>query len=204
MALFKRKTVVNQNIDEEEDVNILKEIVGLILYIAAVVLLIFLIITYVGTRTEISGDSMNDTLSDGDSLWIDKLSYRFGDPKRFDIIVLPYKDAVTGEDSYFVKRIIGLPGETIGIDHLGNIVIDGEILEEDYGKEVIDEYHLGIFSEGKPIVLGEDEYFVMGDNRNNSKDSRDESVGNIKRSTIVGKVKFRMAPFKDIGIVDKR
>ena len=201
MALFKRKAAVNQNIDEEEDVNILKEIVGLILYIAAVVLLIFLIITYVGTRTEVSGDSMNDTLADGDSLWINKLSYRFGEPERFDIIVFPYKDAVTGDEFFYVKRIIGLPGETIGIDHLGNIVVDGETLEESYGNEVIDEYHIGRASE--PITLGEDEYFVMGDNRNNSKDSRDETVGNIKRDIIVGKVVFRMWPLKDIQVIGK-
>ena len=201
MALFKRKAAVNQNIDEEEDVNILKEIVGLILYIAAVVLLIFLIITYVGTRTEVSGDSMNDTLADGDSLWINKLSYRFGEPERFDISVFPYKDAVTGDEFFYVKRIIGLPGETIGIDHLGNIVVDGETLEESYGNEVIDEYHIGRASE--PITLGEDEYFVMGDNRNNSKDSRDETVGNIKRDIIVGKVVFRMWPLKDIQVIGK-
>lgn len=201
MALFKRKNAVNQNIDEEEDVNILKEIVGLILYIAAVVLLIFLIITYVGTRTVVSGDSMNDTLADGDSLWINKLSYRFGEPERFDIIVFPYKDAVTGDEFFYVKRIIGLPGETISIDRLGNIEIDGETLEESYGNEVIDEYHIGRASE--PITLGEDEYFVMGDNRNNSKDSRDETVGNIKKDIIVGKVVFRMWPLKDIQVIGK-
>lgn len=200
MALFRRNAVVKQDIDEE-DVNILKEIIGLILYIAAVVLLIFLIITYVGERTQVSGDSMNDTLADGDSLWVSKLSYRFGDPERFDIVVFPYDDPVTGNEVFYVKRIIGLPGETIGIDHMGNIVINGEILEESYGKEVIDEYHIGRASE--PITLGEDEYFVMGDNRNNSKDSRDETVGNIKRELIEGKVVFRMWPLKDIEVLGK-
>ena len=200
MALFKRNAVVKQDIDEE-DVNILKEIIGLILYIAAVVLLIFLILTYVGGRTQVSGNSMNDTLADGDSLWVSKLSYRFGEPERFDIVVFPYDDPVTGNEVFYVKRIIGLPSETIGIDHMGNIVINGEILEESYGKEVIDEYHIGRASE--PITLGEDEYFVMGDNRNNSKDSRDETVGNIKREMIEGKAVFRMWPLKDIEVIGK-
>lgn len=197
MALFKKKTVVNQNGEEEEDVNILKEIVGVILYIAVVVLLIYINVTYVGERTQVSGDSMNDTLSDGDNLWISKISYEIGDPERFDIVVFPYQDSTT----YFVKRVIGLPGETIGIDHLGNIYINGELLEESYGNEVIDEEHLGRAAE--PITLGPDEYFVMGDNRNNSMDSRDESVGNIKRDEIKGKAVLRIYPFDEFGSLYK-
>ncbi len=198
MALFKKNAAVSRDEDEEEDVNILKEIVGIILYIAVVVLLIFIINTYVGERTKVSGDSMNDTLSDGDNLWISKLAYETGDPERFDIVVFPYQDSET----YYVKRVIGLPGETIGIDHRGNIYINGEILEENYGNAVIDEDHIGRASE--QITLGDDEYFVMGDNRNNSMDSRDESVGNISRSDIKGKAVFRLYPFDKFGGLYKK
>lgn len=196
MGLFRKKTTVNQAIDEEEDVNVLKEIVSLILYIAVVVLLIFLLHTFVGERTVVEGDSMNDTLTDGDSLWISKLSYRLHDPERFDIVVFPYQDS----DTYYVKRIIGLPGETVQIMMDGSIYINGEMLEESYGKEVIDQYHIGRADE--VIQLGDNEYFVMGDNRNDSKDSRDESVGNIKRDSIEGKVVFRLWPLNGFGFIE--
>jgi signal peptidase I len=139
---------------------------------------------------------MEPTLSDGDNLFVDKISYRFKDPERFDIIVFPFQYK---EDTYYIKRIIGLPGETVQIDTDGNIYINGEILQESYGKEVIKPENIGRAVE--PITLGEDEYFVMGDNRNNSSDSRTEMVGNIHRKDIIGKAWIRIWPFSEFGVL---
>ncbi len=90
-----------------------------------------------------------------------------------------------------------MPGETVKIDDEGNIYINDEILEESYGREVIE--NPGIAAD--PIVLGDDEYFVMGDNRNNSSDSRDPSVGNIHRDDIIGRAFIRIWPLAKFGIL---
>ena len=174
--------------------NILKEILSTSIYLLVVLCAAYLIITYVGQRTQVSGSSMETTLSDGDNLLVDKITYRFSDPKRFDIIVFPFQ---YDTDTYYIKRIIGMPGETVQIDYDGNIYIDGEILGESYGREVIQ--NPGRAAE--PITLGEDEYFVMGDNRNNSSDSRDPSVGNIHRKDIIGRAWVRIWPFSKFGVL---
>ena len=144
---------------------VLKEILSTSLYLLCVLIVCFLVIKFVGQRTRVDGSSMEPTLSDGDNLIVDKISYRFNDPQRFDIIVFPYEYE---SNTYYIKRIIGLPGETVRIDDAGNIYINGEVLEENYGKEVIQRAGLAT----NPITLADDEYFVMGDNRNNSVDSR--------------------------------
>lgn len=100
------------------------------------------------------------------------------------------------DNRYLIKRIIGLPGETVQIVD-GVIYIDGEVLEEDYGREVMNHSKRA----AEPILLGEDEYFVLGDNRNYSSDSRDADVGNVHFSQIVGKTAIRIWPLKDIGIL---
>ena len=174
--------------------NVVKEIISTILYILAVLLGTYLLITFVGQRTSVSGSSMEPTLSNNDQLILDKISYRFSEPKRFDIIVFPFQYK---ENTYYVKRVIGLPGETVQIDLEGNIYINGEILEEDYGREKINFPGLAV----EPITLGDDEYFVMGDNRNNSSDSRDPSVGNIRRSNIIGKAWVRIWPLNKFGVL---
>lgn len=185
-----------KNYVQTEEVNVVKEIVEMFIYVAVVILAVWVVITFVGQRTEVSGNSMYSTLEDGDNLWIDKLSYRFKDPERFDIVVFPYH----GSEVFYIKRIIGLPGETIRIDEEGNIYIDGEILEEDYGYETISASMIGRANE--EIKLGDDEYFVMGDNRNDSKDSRFEEVGNIHRDEFEGKVAIRIWPFEKFGGVE--
>ena len=175
----------------------MKEILSTSLYLLFVLVAVYLVIVFVGQRTVVKGSSMEPTLYGTDvndpEKKGDKLTYRFSDPKRFDIIVFPYK--YTGE--FFIKRIIGLPGETVQIDENGYIYINGEILKEGYGKEVIADPGRAL----EPVQLGEDEYFVMGDNRNNSKDSRDPSVGNIHRSEIVGRAWIRIWPFSRFGIL---
>ena len=135
---------------------------------------------------------MQPTLSDGDNLIVDKLSYRFHDPDRFDIIVFPQEDG-----RYFIKRIIGLPGESVRIDEDGFIYINGEKLQESYGKEVMRDP--GLAKDG--IQLGADEYFVLGDNRNNSEDSRYADMGNVKKRNIIGKVWFIASPWSRFGFV---
>lgn len=178
---------------EEKEYSLKREIISTVVYLLAVVALTFLFVQFVGQRTHVNGDSMNATLEDGDNLIVDKISYRFTDPDRFDIIVFPYQYQ---ENTYYIKRIIGMPGETVQIQD-GMIYIDGEVLEETYGKEVMQ--YAGIASD--PITLGEDEYFVLGDNRNNSSDSRDPSVGNIKEDQIVGKAFIRIWPLNKFGIL---
>jgi signal peptidase I len=137
---------------------------------------------------------MYPTLEDGDNLLIDKISYRFQEPERFDIIVFQYPHA---RDTYYIKRIIGLPGETVLIQD-GQIYINGELLEDPYGAEPMENPGRAY----RQITLGPGEYFVLGDNRNVSSDSRDSSVGNVTTEQIVGKVFLRIYPWKQMGKVE--
>ena len=167
--------------------NFLKEVLSTSLYLLGVLLVTYLIVKYVVVRTDVIGPSMQPTLQSEDNLIVEKISYRFVDPERFDVIVFPFKHA---ERTFYIKRIIGLPGETVRIDEEGVIYINGEVLEESYGKEVM--LSPGIAAE--EIHLSSNEYFVLGDNRNDSLDSRDPSVGNIYRKDIVGRAWFRFWP----------
>lgn len=179
------------------EINIVKELVGMVLYLLFVIFAVWFIVHYVGQRTEVSGESMYDTLDDGDNLWVNKWTYHFKDPERFDIVVFPPYDDTS---VYYIKRIIGLPGDWIRIDDEGTIYINNEPLEEDYGYETIEPSMIGRADHN--IVLGEDEYFVMGDNRNNSLDSRFEEVGNVKRKDLIGKAVFRMWPLSKFGKIE--
>lgn len=175
---------------------VMKELLSTAIYLLCVLGAVWLVITFVGQRTEVEGASMENTLHNGDNLIVDKLSYRFHDPERFDIIVFPFQYQ---DNTYYIKRIIGLPGETVQIKEDGSIYINGEKLQESYGREVIQPENIGRAAD--PIELGEDEYFVMGDNRNNSSDSRTDIVGNIKREDIIGKAWLRIWPFSDFGVL---
>ena len=174
----------------------MKEFLNTAIYLLCVLGAVWLVITFVGQRTEVEGASMENTLHNGDNLIVDKLSYRFHDPERFDIIVFPFQYQA---NTYYIKRIIGLPGETVQIMDDGSIYINGEKLEENYGMEVIKPETIGRAAE--PIELGDDEYFVMGDNRNNSSDSRTDMVGNITRENIIGKAWLRIWPVSDFGVL---
>ena len=178
---------------DTETKSILHELFGMALYVVVVLAVTFLVITFVGQRTQVNGESMYPTLYDRDNLIVDKLSYRFHNPERYDIIVFPYQYK---EKTYYIKRIIGLPGEKVQIID-GYVYINGEKLDEDYGREVMEDAVLA----SEEITLGEDEYFVLGDNRNASEDSRFPDVGNIKRKDIIGKAWVRIWPLSRIGFM---
>ena len=180
--------------EETKERSIFRELGGWLLYILIIIGLTYLIITFVGQRTRVSGSSMETTLSNGDNLIVDKLTYHFKEPKRYDIIVFPYKYE---ENTYYIKRIIGLPGETVQVID-GYTYINGEQLAGDiYGAEVMES--AGIAAE--PITLGGDEYFVLGDNRNHSSDSRDPSVGILKRKDLMRRAWIRIYAFDRVGVI---
>ncbi len=178
---------------EIQESRVLKELLGWIMYILVVVVITYVVVTFVGQRTCVSGESMMPTLHDGDNLIVDKISYRFSDPERYDIIVFPFQYE---EKVYYIKRIIGLPGDEVQVKD-GMVYINGELLGEEYGSEVMENPGIAI----EPILLAEDEYFVLGDNRNHSADSRDPSVGVLKREDLIGKAWVRIWPFNSFGVL---
>ena len=177
--------------------NFLKGLFQTILYLAFIFVITLLIVRYLGQRTEVIGSSMVPTLESGDQLITDKISYRFRDPERFDIIVFPFEGDDYEGKAYFIKRIIGMPGETVRIDEDGVIYINGEPLDEHYGIETIT--FAGTAQE--EIKLADDEYFVLGDNRPISRDSRYPEVGPINRKDLIGRAWLRIYPFSQFGIL---
>lgn len=168
-------------------------LVELLIYAVIIVVCIVFVPKYVIQRTIVDGTSMESTLQDEDNLLVEKVSYHLSKPDRFDVIVFyPFGKE---NDAYYIKRVIGLPGETIQI--VGDtIYINGEVLEENYGKDPMTK--AGIAKE--PLTLGEDEYFVLGDNRAVSEDSRYPEIGPVTRDKIAGKAVLRIYPFSKFGI----
>lgn len=170
---------------------------GIVKYITDVIMVLvtaYCLVLFLTARTTIIGSSMEDVLENGDYCLINQVSYTFVNPARYDVI--GFKQDSIESSRIYVKRVIGLPGEKVQIID-GSVYINGEKLDDD----VVDTQ---IFTAGyasSEITLGDDEYFVLGDNRNNSEDSRFSSVGLVSRDQIVGKVWFIMSPFDRIGFV---
>lgn len=157
----------------------LKKIPGLTYCVVIGLSVSAIINIFVCQSVSVSGSSMEPSYHDGDRLIMEKVSYRVGNPERFDVVVFPRNG-----NYYLVKRVIGLPGETVHISSSGEIFIDGRLLEESYGMESIDDAGIA----GNSVVLGIGEYFVLGDNRNNSADSRNAGIGNVSIGEISGKI----------------
>ncbi len=175
----KTKDSIQNNIKakEEEKIDFKQELLSLLLYLFAVFAVTFFILHFVGQRTVVDGSSMEHTLSNGDNLIMDKLTYHFRDPERFEIIIFPMD-----KETFYIKRVIGLPGETVRIDEEGTIYINGSPLEENYGIARIENPGLA----------------ELGDNRNASLDSRFPEVGTIRRERITGRAWLRIYPFNEI------
>ena len=168
-----------------------------IVSVAAVIALAWLIVHLSIEKTTMVDASMEPTLNQEDRIVIDKMSYRFRNPRRNDIIVFLQGDS---EHSFYnIKRVIGLPGEKVRIAE-GIVYINGEPMEEYANVENMLLPGLANYE----IALGEDEYFVLGDARNNSEDSRYATVGNVKRSEIIGRAWIRTNKFGFVNSLNKK
>lgn len=176
------------------NLKLLKTIGLWIFKIGVVCLLAFVSVWYFGQQVSTVGDSMKPLLRNGDVVLVNRIIYNATTPKRGDIIV--FKPKGNENDHYYTKRIIGLPGESVEIME-NRVYINGKKLEEEYKTTDIDD--VGIVDE--KIQLAGDEFFVLGDNRANSEDSRNADVGNVKREYIYGKAWFVISPRKDFGWV---
>lgn len=160
--------------------------------IAGAVVMALFIMTFVARAFTVDGPSMMPTLRHGERLLVDKLTYRFSEPQRGDIVVFRYP---SDPRQHFIKRLIGLPGDTVEIRD-GRVFINGVALEEDYVVQPI----LGRYG---PRTVPEGTYFVLGDNRNNSEDSRDPRVGFVPRDHLVGRAVWRYWPPRRMLIFDR-
>lgn len=170
---------------------VLRTLLSIAVCIFSALLLSLLITKYVAHHTSVEGSSMEPSLSDGDQIIVENISYYFHNPERFDVVVFPTQEGVS-----YIKRVIGLPGEAVWI-YDGQIYINGELLIEDYGNESLEDPGVA----AAEVHLGEDEYFVLGDNRNASIDSRQVNVGTVHKDEIKGKAWFRFFPFKKMGTI---
>lgn len=188
---LQQETSTSQDTIEKNKKNPIWEIIQFILVVGILAVLIH---SFVVEQVVVSGESMEDTLYNEDRLLVEKCSYYFSEPKRFDIIV--FHPQYTTDEIYYIKRIIGLPGETVQIKK-NDIYINGKILEENYGKEEMISAGLA----KTKITLGENEFFVLGDNRNNSKDSRNAEVSIVKKDSILGRAFIRIWPITKLGML---
>ncbi|MEA4816172.1 MAG: signal peptidase I [Lachnospiraceae bacterium] len=164
-----------------------------VLSIIIVVTAVLFVRTFLFVTTEVKGVSMEPTYEHNDIVAVNKAAYYFSNPKKDDIIICKYKD--TTYDSHIIKRVIGVPGDVIDFkfnDGVYDLYLNGEYLNEDYIMDT--QNQKGYFD--YPLTVPEGSYFVMGDNRNSSADSRDETIGTIAKSDIIGKVIFKIWPFK--------
>lgn len=163
--------------------------------ILIVVILGYSIVTLGVQSVTMVGQSMDPVLSNQDVVLLNKRAYTFSEPKRYDIVAFRLKDE---PDAYFnIKRIVGLPGETVQIKN-GKLFIDGEVLTDVPFEGLI--MTEGLATDG--VTLDSDEYFVIGDNCNNSEDSRFINIGNITKKEISGKISFRIWPKDSFGGIE--
>lgn len=178
------------------DPRLLKDVMELLVGGAVAVFLAFVLVFSIGMRTSVIGDSMEPALHNGQEILMNRILYRISTPKRGDVVVfLPNGNQNT---HFYVKRVVGLPGETVQIRE-GNVYIDGVLLDEN---ELFDKIVDPGIAQNELLLEG-DEFFVLGDNRNSSEDSRSGNIGAVKKDDIIGKAWFHMAAQDDsMGLIE--
>lgn len=175
-----------------------------LLQLAALIVLVLILRTFVLGTVYVKGSSMEPNFHHGDLVFINKLSTSIGSPERGDVVICRLHSDGTEEN--LIKRVIGLPGDEIELvvreryeEYVEyDLYRNGEYVEEDFILEPI-------MNKGNieyPYIVPEDSYFVMGDNRNGSTDSRKRTIGAIPKEDLVGKVVFRLYPFDTFGLID--
>lgn len=182
---------------EKKEINVpmVKEVIAWMIEIVIVLAIAFVFVYYIGLRTSVVGQSMSPTLENKQEILVNRFLYSVSSPKPNDIVVfLPNGNE---KSHYYVKRVIGVPGDAVQIKD-GAVYVNGELFEEKVETAAVLDPALA----EEKIVLGEDEYFVLGDNRNNSEDSRYANIGNVKKEHIIGKAWFVVSPYEDFGFID--
>ncbi len=172
-----------KNIDIKKEKHTYKDSLRELIPYAVIIIVVVLIRTFLVTPIKVNGTSMTNTLQHGDTMILNKIGMKISDIKRFQIVV------IKTDESYLIKRVIGLPGETIKYSD-GKLYINNKVINDPYYKDNTEDFD--------EVKIPEDNYFVMGDNRNNSKDSR--IIGTIKKEDILGTTKLIIFPISDIGI----
>ena len=194
---MEKEELVNEKGKKEkkpkEKVDVKREILSYVILLAIVAGVVLLINTFILINAKIPSGSMENTIMENDQIFGNRLAYKLGaDPQRMDIIIFKYPD---DESKLFIKRIIGLPGETVEVID-GRVYINGSntSIDDSFCKET----PLGDFG---PYTVPQDSYFVMGDNRNHSNDSRLWTNKFVRRDQIVGKAFLRYWPLNKIGLL---
>ena len=203
-ALKKLKKSSSFRYNEEDERTLLEDILDFLKIFVIGTVLILLFINFIAHPVTVYGKSMDPTLKDGEIGFTNIIGTLLTEPERREVVVVRMTDPDTQETSHWVKRIIGMPNETIEcineqIYINGEVLDESEYIDEDYKQSMIDQF--GYFNmDFGPITLGEDEYFVMGDNRPYSKDSRDTSVGPVHKDQIFGKNVIVIFPLSEMGV----
>ena len=191
--------LLDENVGKKKSV--FKEILDWVVSIAVALLVVMVLHIFVFVQVNVSGPSMDPTLKDGDRLIAVRFMY---EPKAYDIVIVdPFlsEGTVKGKTMFnrtlYIKRVIAVGGQTIDLRN-GDVYIDGELLNEEYIDDSVRTYAQTL---PMPVTVPEGHVFVMGDNRERSRDSRDSSVGILRNEQVVGKASFRLFPFDKFGVV---
>ena len=171
-----------------------REILSWIIEVTVVIAMAYVVVSFWGFRTSVVGQAMEESLSNDDQILVNQFHYVLSDPKSGDVIV--FRPNGNEKSHYYVRRVIGVPGDTVQIKN-GAVYVNGELYNETTDVASIEEAGMAV----DPIELQEDEFFVLGDNRNNSEDSRYANIGNIKKKYIVGKAWFRLGTIGSLGFI---